>query len=740
VVEFSCWSQNMLTAPWESLLLSWLHDPVDKAADIRGHEARARRYAAIVLGREVTEAELKGGTPDHIASAYERLPMPRGDRDETRVGPENGELTVFHPLSAEATRIPALVDEAGTEVWLRRMVPDGMSYRQRFLTLWRHAPGQFGPRLPAETRNPDHTLWQHLDSTSALGLCGGGRVALLSFKVSPVQSFIEASRSLRDLLSGSYLLSWICFAAMRPILESCGPTALVYPALRGTPLMDWWLRHQGIEVDVKTDELARASLPNRFLALVPQPAAADLARDVRHAAQAAWTAAGAKVRESLKLKHDADFPGWDRLWDDQIQSYFDFRTTWLAPADADFTDLLGRDAVEGTKRVAGLAESGYRMGSTPGQWQRSVMVSAALMETTSRIRHIPHYVPSGEVPQKCTLLGTYEQMGPARLSESGKFWKREEPERDDRDRRCAIALVKKHAFTEYFEGHLDLRHVHFPSTEELAGKGRKYFAVLAMDGDDVGKWLSGEKSPRVRDVLHPKIVRYQEQRGRQEALEAPRPVSPSLHAAISEALTRFAVCIAPGIVEEHGGKLIYSGGDDVLAALPVDTVLGCSYKLREAFRGPEAMGSRAGMSAGIAVGHVKEDLRYVLQSARNAEKRSKDLGKDRLTLAILRRSGEHVSASCAWDYVPTLAEQVRSFDTSSDRWAYQLRRQLEVLKGLPLEAFAGELRRLLHHSEKADPRFAADFEKFLETGGGEDLREEFVILCQSASFLARGRD
>ena len=94
----------MLTAPWESLLLSWLHDPVDKAADIRGHEGRARRYAAIVLGREVTEAELKGGTPDHIASAYERLPMPRGDRDETRVGPENGELTVFHPLSAEATR------------------------------------------------------------------------------------------------------------------------------------------------------------------------------------------------------------------------------------------------------------------------------------------------------------------------------------------------------------------------------------------------------------------------------------------------------------------------------------------------------------------------------------------------------------------------------------------------------------------------------------------------------------
>jgi CRISPR-associated protein Cmr2 len=732
----------MPTAPWESLLLSWLHDPVDKAADIRGHEARARRYAAIVLGREVTEAELKGGTPDHIASAYERLPMPRGDRDETRVGPEDGELTVFHPLSAEATRIPALVDEAGTEAWLRGMTPDDSTPRKRFLTLWRHAPGQFGARLPAETRNPDHTLWQHLDSTSAVGLCGGGRVALLSFKVSPVQSFIEASRSLRDLLSGSYLLSWICFAAMRPILESCGPTALVYPALRGTPLMDWWLRDQGIEIDVRTEELARASLPNRFLALVPQPAAAELADDVRHAAQAEWAAVGAAVRESLKRKHDADFPGWDRLWDDQIRSYFDFRTTWLAPADADFTDLLGKDAVEGTKRVAGLAEPGYRMGSTPGQWQRSVMVSAALMETTSRIRHIPNYAPSGETPQKCTLFGTYEQMGPARLADSRRFWQKESGEKEDRDRRCAVALVKKHAFAAYFKRYIrvDLDDVHFPSTEEIAGTGRKYYAILKMDGDDMGKWLSGDKSPRVREVLHPKIVRYREERGRQEELDALRPVSPSLHAAISEALTHFAVRIAPKTVERHRGRLIYSGGDDVLAALPADTVLDCARELRDAFRGADVMGLKAGISAGIAVGHVKEDLRYVLRSARNAEKRSKDLGKDRLTLAILRRSGEHASATCAWDYVLTLAEQVRAFDTSSDRWAYQLRRQLEVLKGLPIKAFAGELRRLLHHSEKADPRFAADFEKFLGTGGDEDLREEFVILCQSASFLARRSD
>ena len=28
---------------WEKLLLVWLHDPVDKALDVPGHEARAAR-------------------------------------------------------------------------------------------------------------------------------------------------------------------------------------------------------------------------------------------------------------------------------------------------------------------------------------------------------------------------------------------------------------------------------------------------------------------------------------------------------------------------------------------------------------------------------------------------------------------------------------------------------------------------------------------------------------------------
>jgi CRISPR-associated protein Cmr2 len=48
--------------------------------------------------------------------------------------------------------------------------------------------------LPAETRMPDHTIWDHLDITSALVPTIESGAALLAFKVAPVQEFIEKSR------------------------------------------------------------------------------------------------------------------------------------------------------------------------------------------------------------------------------------------------------------------------------------------------------------------------------------------------------------------------------------------------------------------------------------------------------------------------------------------------------------------------------------------------------------------
>lgn len=736
----------MPTDPWETLLLAWLHDPVDKAADIRGHVARARRYAQIVFGSDVAESDM-GGTPDHLASAYERLPMPGKNSDAPYVGPDaDGRSLLYHPLSAEPRHVATSFDSDLTAGKLAALVNDSMSLERKFLTIWRLLPELF-PETPADTRCPDHNLWQHLDTTAAIAWAtkgGRGAVALLSFKISPVQPFIEASRSLRDLLSGSYLLSWLCYSAMVPVLESCGPTAFVFPALRGIPLMDWWLRRRGVDIRPPDDkELARASLPNRFLAIVPRAEADNLAALVKDAARVAWTAAAADVRSYLGGQYDREFPGWDRLWEQQISSYFDIRTVWLALGDADAAEYRNQEADANAQLVGTIGDKAFARFARSGQWQNAVDMSAALMRTTGHIRHIPNYHPTGDVPQKCTLFGTYEQMGPSRLADSRRFWSLESRS-EDADRRCAIALVKKHALVRHLQPRLgfDWEAIRFAGIDHITGGGTRYYALLAMDGDDMGKWLSGEKSPQVREILHPEICAwYEKQPDRRAGLSARRPVSPSLHASISQSLTEFSVRVVPRIVEEHGGKLIYSGGDDLLAALPVESALQCSLELRNAFRSNELMGSRVGMSAGLAVAHAKEDLRYFLEAARGAERQSKREGKDRLTLAVLRRSGEHVFTGCAWDYVPTLQRQVAAFrDGGSDRWAYQMRRHLDVLEALDVAAFSAELRRMILHGENPDLAFLDDFERFRCGRTDAETRAAFIMLCQSVSFLARGKE
>ena len=88
-----------------------------------------------------------------------------------------------------------------------------------------------------------------------------------------------------------------------------------------------------------------------------------------------------------------------------------------------------------------------------------------------------------------------------------------------------------------------------------------------MDADRMGQWLKGVYAPEVHQILHPKMVDYYDRLGDQarDGLAAKRPVGPALHSSISEALNNFASHVAPGVVHNHSGTMIYSGGDDVLA-------------------------------------------------------------------------------------------------------------------------------------------------------------------------------
>jgi CRISPR/Cas system-associated protein Cas10 (large subunit of type III CRISPR-Cas system) len=226
----------------------------------------------------------------------------------------------------------------------------------------------------------------------------------------------------------------------------------------------------------------------------------------------------------------------------------------------------------------------------------------------------------------------------------------------------------------------------------------KYFAVLALDGDEIGKWVSGEKMPTFASQLadytdaggqvrHGAKV-YFERNGMGGFLDAQRPLSPAYHLQFSEALSNFALrCVRP-IVEAFDGRLIYAGGDDVLALLPADTALACASALRQAFRGetvtnPKKLGSvlfqshapgflsqsggapdgqnqpipfivpgpAAEVSVGVAMAHFKAPLQDVVRAAQAAEKRAKNgLGRAAVAVTLMKRSGEIIEWGCRWDF------------------------------------------------------------------------------------------
>jgi hypothetical protein len=270
--------------------------------------------------------------------------------------------------------------------------------------------------LPADTRMPDHTIWNHADTVAAfataVGATGHGAHALLSFAISPVQSCIAAARSLRDLRNGCLLLSWLAFRAMRPVLERIGPTALIFP-----------------------------SLPNKFLALVPMGPdgawAHALAGAVETAAADAWHEVARAVRRALGESLDAAFPGWDARWETQIDQTWDFVASIMPLRELGSDEKLAEFRGEATfaaafpeaQKVRDLAAA-IRPAERPrydqnsaGRWQASVDLAARLLEAARGVRRVPVQAPfAGEVPAKCSLLGTWEQVGPGKRDKGREFW------------------------------------------------------------------------------------------------------------------------------------------------------------------------------------------------------------------------------------------------------------------------------------------------------------------------------
>jgi CRISPR-associated protein Cmr2 len=251
---------------------------------------------------------------------------------------------------------------------------------------------------------------------------------------------------------------------------------------------------------------------------------------------------------------------------------------------------------------------------------------------------------------------------------------------------------------------------------KVAGEPPKYYAVLVMDGDDIGKKIRGDGLPPMRKFLHSAIEKELKGGRYDKLLDSGRILNPKIHTAISKILKDFSTLMVRRIIEDHGGVLVYAGGDDVMALLPARTAFDAARKINEKFQSDyqtidyggkpleiPMMGSNSSISAGIVFAHYKYPLHDVLASAHESLEDAKHrYGKNAFVLKSIKHSGQITAAGAKWNISEKLNEIIKEFEKDdeerrpSKRLIYDLLApDLQIIESLGKEAVDTEIRRLV---------------------------------------------
>jgi CRISPR-associated protein Cmr2 len=253
---------------------------------------------------------------------------------------------------------------------------------------------------------------------------------------------------------------------------------------------------------------------------------------------------------------------------------------------------------------------------------------------------------------------------------------------------------------------------------EWYSKLSPYYALLAADGDNMGKTIDAQKDP----LTHQKL---------------------------SQALSRFAQAV-PAIVSKHKGVGVYAGGDDILAYLPLHTVLDCAKELEEKFKeamkqftssGEEGIDISPTLSTGIVVAHHLTPLSDTLDLARKAEREAKKVaGKNALAITVSKRGGVDRTISGKWGKMNMRLEDLVNLTRQNEisaGIAYELHELHRELSGtsVPLSGIVDEAIRIIKRKRESGGAKAVgekvirQFKHWLEVDGISlpEVAQEMVV-------------
>lgn len=553
---------------------------------------------------------------------------------------------------------------------------------------------------------------------------------LLAVSVGPVQEFIAAARRTRDLWLGSHLLSEISRAVAGSIQKEEGARP-IFPAT------------------LETDNVA-----NVILAELDEGEPSEVARRASEAAQRRWIEFAADARREAQGAIDVP------IWNEQVNDVLEYYSAWVTRSGDYRTErtlvmrlLAGRKncrdflPAKGHEKVPKSSLDGQRESVLkPRLWwprhlRRGLRVRAGeqldVVGVVKRCAEGKKPYPSvsriaadpwvrGNAAGLDNLKNECEELvkkGIIRPLDGKSFEKFSAFPYEG----TAIYTSRHHEWEEEAElksvelGMIDVE----PLRAALAAlpEPEPYLAVLVADGDRMGATISNLDSPEK-------------------------------NRAFSEKLAGFAG-EARKIVTDHNGFMVYAGGDDVLAFVPVDLSLDCARRLHDKFAAVMSGYPGASLSVGVAIAHFLENLEDLLDYGRAAEKKAKEPDRDGLAVHLHKRGGSPVFIRAKWTEAPSPDRRIRDYAELILSGAlpgglpYELRRLEWLYEGWPPETAATALDKdVLRVIRAKQPKSGRESMKEIEGIVNDRVRdvtsllafaEELIVARQIAIALRQAR-
>ncbi len=470
---------------------------------------------------------------------------------------------------------------------------------------------------------------------------------LLAISIGPVQDFIAAGRRLGDLTAGSSLLTKMAKTVAQSVHEQGGH--LIFPA---DPNEDGPNKILAILTDRDASEVAASAravaaqmLMERWEAVVAKLPAGSIDEELarQQIAQflefyAAWVPCPPGSYASARLRVDRLLAGRKALRDfKQPPTRAGQPKSPLDPSRECVLTLEANRTVSAALRNSLLRLNGGELLDAVSilkrsEGRRSKAPSTAAMAARSVLRAC--------APELVAALNDIAQAAGDDADIGDLLF---DSQMDDLADETAAALQGRAA---------EISHLRREACRSAGVSScSPYYAILVADGDRMGRMLAAMTTD-------------------------------DEHREFSKRLAQFAQG-ARRIVERHNGSAIYTGGDDVLALLPLVTAIPCAAELAAAFKeqmsspGAGALEDQPSLSAGLAIVHFMEPLQVALGYARAAEKEAKR-DRNSIAIALHTRGGAPVTVVNQWESDP--AKVVDAWNAFAD-----LQRHDELSRGFPYE-------------------------------------------------------